>query len=77
MAKFYCLIAALVVFAPMAFATLNQAAQIVAYGRHRLGAHNAKRKRLKGVGSEPAPFVTFGALLSRVDQAVHADRRGQ
>jgi hypothetical protein len=30
MAKFYCLIAALVVFAPMAFATLNQAAQIVA-----------------------------------------------
>jgi hypothetical protein len=30
MAKFYCLVAALVVFAPMAFATLNQAAQIVA-----------------------------------------------
>ena len=30
MAKFYCLIAALVVFAPMALATLNQAAQIVA-----------------------------------------------
>jgi hypothetical protein len=30
MAKFYCLIAALVVFAPMAFATMNPAAQIVA-----------------------------------------------
>lgn len=30
MAKFYCFVAALVVFAPMALATLNQAAQIVA-----------------------------------------------
>ena len=30
MAKFYCLVAALVVFAPMALATLNQAAQIYA-----------------------------------------------
>jgi hypothetical protein len=30
MAKLYCLVAALAVFAPMAFATLNQAAQIVA-----------------------------------------------
>lgn len=30
MAKFYCLVAALAVFAPFAFATLNQAAQIVA-----------------------------------------------
>lgn len=29
MAKFYCLVAALAVFAPVAFATLNQAAQIV------------------------------------------------
>lgn len=27
MTKFYCLVAALVVFAPVAFATLNQAAQ--------------------------------------------------
>jgi hypothetical protein len=30
MAKFYCLVAALAVFAPVAFATLNQAAQMVA-----------------------------------------------
>jgi hypothetical protein len=30
MTKFYCLVAALVVFAPAAFATMNQAAQIVA-----------------------------------------------
>lgn len=30
MAKFYCLVAALVVFAPMAIAMLHQAAQIVA-----------------------------------------------
>ena len=30
MPKFYCLVAALAVFAPLAFATLNQAAQIVA-----------------------------------------------
>jgi hypothetical protein len=30
MTKFYALIAACAVFAPMAFATLNQAAQIVA-----------------------------------------------
>ncbi len=30
MTKFYCLVAALAVFAPLAFATLNQAAQIVA-----------------------------------------------
>lgn len=30
MTKLYCLLAALVVFAPAAFATLNQAAQIVA-----------------------------------------------
>lgn len=30
MTKFYFLVAALVVFAPAAFATLNQAAQIVA-----------------------------------------------
>jgi hypothetical protein len=30
MTKFYCLVAALAVFAPVAFATLNQAAQIVA-----------------------------------------------
>jgi hypothetical protein len=30
MAKLYCLVAALVVFAPMALATLNQAAQIYA-----------------------------------------------
>jgi hypothetical protein len=30
MAKLYCLVAALAVFAPMAFATLSQAAQIVA-----------------------------------------------
>jgi hypothetical protein len=30
MAKFYCLVAALAVFAPLAFATINQAAQIVA-----------------------------------------------
>jgi hypothetical protein len=29
MAKFYCLVAALAVFAPLAFATINQAAQIV------------------------------------------------
>jgi hypothetical protein len=30
MTKFYALVAALAVFAPIAFATLNQAAQIVA-----------------------------------------------
>lgn len=30
MAKFFCLVAALVVFAPAAFATLNQAALMVA-----------------------------------------------
>jgi hypothetical protein len=30
MTKFYALVAALAVFAPVAFATLNQAAQIVA-----------------------------------------------
>jgi hypothetical protein len=30
MAKFYCLVAALAVFAPMAFAVMNQASQIVA-----------------------------------------------
>lgn len=30
MTKLYCLLAALVVFAPVAFATVNQAAQIVA-----------------------------------------------
>ena len=30
MTRLYCLLAALVVFAPMAFATLSQAAQIVA-----------------------------------------------
>jgi hypothetical protein len=30
MTKLYCLVAALAVFAPIAFATLNQAAQIVA-----------------------------------------------
>lgn len=30
MTKFYCLFAALAVFAPVAFATLNQAAQMVA-----------------------------------------------
>lgn len=30
MTKFYCLVAALAVFAPFAFLTLNQAAQIVA-----------------------------------------------
>lgn len=30
MSKFYCLIAALAVFAPIAYSTLNQAAQIVA-----------------------------------------------
>jgi hypothetical protein len=30
MTRFYALVAALVVFAPVAFATLNQAAQIVA-----------------------------------------------
>jgi hypothetical protein len=30
MTKFYCLVAALAVFVPVAFATMNQAAQIVA-----------------------------------------------
>ncbi len=30
MSKFYCLVAALAVFAPLAFATMNQAAQMVA-----------------------------------------------
>ncbi len=30
MTKFYCFVAALAVFAPIAFATLNQAAQIYA-----------------------------------------------
>jgi hypothetical protein len=30
MAKLYCLVAALAVFAPFAFATMNQAAQMVA-----------------------------------------------
>ena len=29
MSKFYCLVAALAVFAPLAFATMNQAAQMV------------------------------------------------
>jgi hypothetical protein len=52
MTKFYALIAACAVFAPMAFATLNQAAQIVAWSA---SSH---------LNFESSPMTKFYALIA-------------